>query len=112
MKQRLKPFPVKIQLLIALFGPSPAAAMIAPAFIQDKIGIRVSALLCVNRIGKRIPVEGLPFSEAGFKEVFSLLCPLPHCAAPDFGKQVLSPLLFLCDNRRLGQSVPAKHAEG
>ena len=86
--------------------------MIAPAFIQDKIDIRVSALLRVNRIGKRIPVEGLPFSEAGFEEVFSLLCPLPHCAAPDFGKQVLSPLLFLCDGRRLGQSVPAEHAEG
>ena len=112
MKELFQVFPVKIQLLIPFFGPSPAAAAEVPALIENIIGIRVSAILRIKRIGKRVPVKFLLSPEARLEKVLSLFRPFLQCEAPDFRKQVFPSALFIGGCGRLGQPVSSEHTKG
>ena len=111
MQKTLKPFPVKVEPVIPLFLPYPAAAVIGPARIQRIIGVRMRLLLPIDSVGERTPGKGLPLAEAGREKIPSLSGPGPARKAPDFCEQPRSSFPEPFHHRGLLCLFPGQEAE-
>ena len=111
VQKTLKPFPVKVEPVIPLFLPYPAAAVIGPARIQRIIGVRMRLLLPIDSVGERTPGKGLPLAEAGREKIPSLSGPGPARKAPDFCEQPRSSFPEPFHHRGLLCLFPGQEAE-